>query len=109
MAMAAASTQRELARELRQVLGPELTALIAESAGTAEIADAKPTSPRETTQRLEAAHQIVELLRGLESPEGIRAWFLGLNPLLDDTPPAIALATDPDAVLKTAHALAAHE
>ncbi len=85
--------------ELQRVLGPELTAL---------IADAEHTPPQEPAQRLEAAYQLVELLRPIETPAAIRAWFLGLNPLLDDTPPAFALATDPDAVLKAARAFAAN-
>jgi len=39
-------------------------------------------------QRLEALRLVVEVLCGVETPMTVHAWFLGLNPLLDDTPPA---------------------
>jgi hypothetical protein len=42
--------------------------------------------------RLRAAYEIVRLLeRAHESPGTIQAWFLGMNPVLDDRSPARAL------------------
>ena len=45
-------------------------------------------------QRVRDAMQIVELLAFAESPSTIRAWFMGMNPQLDDVSPAEALADD---------------
>jgi len=42
--------------------------------------------------RLRTAYEIVRLLEGAhEAPETIQAWFLGMNPILDDRSPARAL------------------
>ncbi len=42
--------------------------------------------------RLRTAYEIVRLLEyAHESPETIQAWFLGMNPVLDDRSPARAL------------------
>jgi len=36
--------------------------------------------------------QIVELLTSVDSPSVARAWFMGMNPLLDDNSPAETIA-----------------
>jgi hypothetical protein len=46
---------------------------------------------QEAEQRLRAAYEIASLLAQFESPQTIRAWFMGLNPHLDDVSPAAAL------------------
>ncbi len=46
----------------------------------------------ETEQRLRTAYEITHLLLAEESPRTVRAWFIGLNPQIDDTPPAEAIA-----------------
>lgn len=50
-------------------------------------------SPRNTDveQRLRAAHQVFGLLATAEAPDTVRAWFVGLNPQLDDESPAQAI------------------
>jgi len=101
----------EAARTLQDTLGQSLTGLIADVRNVKAVGQwARGTRlPHpETAQRLRHAYHVVQLLRPVERPAGIRAWFLGLNPLLDDTPPAIALRTDPTAVLKAARAFAFH-
>ena len=101
----------EVARALQDTLGQSLTGLIADVRNVKAVglwARGKRTPHPETVQRLRHAYQVVQLLRPVEQPPGIRAWFLGLNPLLDDTPPAIALRTDPTGVLKAARAFAFH-
>ena len=46
-------------------------------------------APRaEHEQRLRCAYQTFHLLLAEESPHTVRAWFLGLNPQLDDQSPA---------------------
>ncbi|HEX3721328.1 MAG TPA: XRE family transcriptional regulator [Nitrolancea sp.] len=42
-------------------------------------------------QRLRTAYEIAQLLLISESPQTVKAWFLGLNPLLTDTSPIDAL------------------
>jgi len=51
--------------------------------------------PREATaQRLRGLFEITQLLLGRESPETVRAWLLGANPLLDDRAPVELLHQD---------------
>lgn len=46
----------------------------------------------EDRRRIIDAVQIVEVLRAVESPEVVRAWFMGMNPQLDDESPTEMLA-----------------
>lgn len=46
---------------------------------------------REIESRLRAIHQIFQLLQAEESPHTVRAWFIGMNPQLDDDSPAVAI------------------
>ena len=51
--------------------------------------------PRETAEkRLRAAYQVFRLLEGCEAFPTIRAWFMGMNPQLDDLSPTEAIAND---------------
>jgi len=43
-------------------------------------------------QRLRNTLQVVELLSATDSPSVVRAWFMGMNPQLDDNSPAEAIA-----------------
>ncbi len=45
----------------------------------------------ESEQRLRAAYEIMTLLLRFEGPGTTRAWFLGMNPHLEDDAPADAL------------------
>jgi hypothetical protein len=45
-------------------------------------------------RRLREAYQVFQLVQSVESPHTVRAWFIGLNPQLDDESPAEALAED---------------
>jgi hypothetical protein len=45
----------------------------------------------EVEKRLREAHQIFRLLMTKESPHTVRAWFVGMNPQLDDESPAAAI------------------
>lgn len=42
-------------------------------------------------QRLRVAYQVFHLLQSRESQHTVRAWFVGLNPQLDDEAPADAI------------------
>lgn len=61
--------------------------------GTVSRWIARSAHPRpQSEQKLRLAYEIVQLLRAVDSSDQtIRAWFLGLNPHLDDTPPVEAI------------------
>jgi hypothetical protein len=56
------------------------------------------------TERLRSAYEIAWLLRQVESPETVVGWFIGVNPELDDRPPALEIADRPAAVMQAARA-----
>jgi hypothetical protein len=96
---------------LQDILGQRLVAVIA------GVSDARAVgkwvrgqrSPHpEAEQRLRNAYQIVQLLLERESAETIRAWFVGMNPDLEDQAPAFVLGEDPVGVLQAARAFLAH-
>ncbi len=51
------------------------------------VTDIRP----ESESKLRAAYEIVSLLLRFESPETVRAWFIGMAPELDDVSPARTL------------------
>lgn len=84
----------DMAAYLQEVLGQRLTAHIADvedpqTVGRWIKGGRKPRA--ESEERVVAAYQIFQLLLSEEAPQTIRAWFLGLNPQLDDSSPAQAL------------------
>jgi len=86
----------EGATALRDVLTPRLAAYVTGVDATRTVARwAQGETARlcaDHAIRLRAADEIVRLLgRAHESPETIQAWFLGMNPVLDDRSPALAL------------------
>jgi hypothetical protein len=94
-----------LVRSLQDILGQRLVAVIA------GVSDAKAVgkwargsrSPHpETERKLRDAFHITQLLLQQESAETVRAWFIGMNPDLDDQAPALLIAEDPQAVLGAA-------
>jgi hypothetical protein len=75
---------------LQEVLGQKLVAHVAGVADPRTVARwaAGERAPRaEHEQRLRCAYQAFQLLLAEESPHTVRAWFLGLNPQLDDQSP----------------------
>jgi hypothetical protein len=101
----------DVARQLEDVLGQRMTAVIA------GIADAKAVGkwargerfPRpDAEQRLRDAYYVTTLLLQAESPATVRAWFMGMNPELDDRAPALVLGEDAARVLQAARTFLAH-
>ncbi|PRZ39662.1 hypothetical protein CLV47_11826 [Antricoccus suffuscus] len=87
----------EIVKFLSESLGPKLTAFIAgvDTKTVHRWINSDGQRPREAyEQRLRAAFQIFQLLQAVESPPTVRAWFMGMNPQLDDASPAEALAED---------------
>ena len=59
-------------------------------------------------KRIRATYQVYELLKGVEASPTIRAWFMGMNPQLDDRSPSETTAEgDLRAVLAAARAFRA--
>lgn len=93
---ATTASVREVATLLHEVLSRRLTAYIAgvRDAKTVtrwvsgEIGDVRDY---EAEQRLRTTYEIVQMLLLEESPRTVRAWFIGLDPLLDDVSPAEAI------------------
>jgi hypothetical protein len=86
----------EGAAALRDVLTPRLAAYVTGVDATRTVARwAQGETARlraDHATRLRTAYEIVRLLeRAHESPGTIQAWFLGMNPVLDDRSPARAL------------------
>ncbi len=97
--------------ELQEALGQRLTAVIAGTTDGKAVwqwaRGERAPHPR-TEKRLRDAYQVVQLLLEQEGPETIRAWFIGMNPELDDEAPAIAIAEEPKLVLSAARAFLAN-
>lgn len=88
------STPRDVARFLQDALGQKLVAYIANVSGERTVAHwvAGTRSPNaDAEERLRAAFYIFRLLGEVESSHVVRAWFVGMNPALDETAPATAI------------------
>jgi hypothetical protein len=87
---------REVASVLQEILSRRLTAYIAgvsEGRTVSRWASGEITVVRdhEAEQRVRTAFEITQLLLAGDSPQTVKAWFIGLNPQLDDTSPAQAI------------------
>ncbi len=90
--IATQSTIADAAAFLSENLGRVLTAHIAGVDPKTVDRWTKGDQPRtDAEQRLRLAYQIFQVLQEDDSPHTVRAWFIGLNPQLDDTAPADAL------------------
>lgn len=83
----------EIAQLLQQVLSRRLAAYIAgvrEGKTVGRWANGEVTEIRDraTEDRLRVAYEIALLLLQGDSPQVVRAWFIGLNPQLGDEAPA---------------------
>jgi hypothetical protein len=81
-----------VAKELIDILGAKLVAYIAgvrEARAVQQYAD-ESRSPRYPAiePRLRLALRVARLIRGHDSKEVAQAWFIGLNPQLNDRSPA---------------------
>lgn len=94
-----------LVRSLQDVLGQRLVAVIAgvsDAKAVGKWARGERSPHPEAERRLRDAYHISQLLLQSESSETLRAWFIGMNPDLDDQAPALLLADNPQAVLGAA-------
>jgi hypothetical protein len=100
-----------LVRSLQDVLGQRLVAVIAgvrDAKAVGKWSRGERTPHPDAEQRLRNAFHVTQLLLQHESAETVRAWFVGMNPGLDDRSPALALADHPEEVLQAARAFLTH-
>ncbi len=94
-----------IAKYLQEILGQRLTAVISgvnDAKAVGKWARGTQTPHPDTEKRLRLAFQITQMLLNAESPSTVRAWFVGMNPELDDESPALVLGKDPVRVLQAA-------
>lgn len=86
------STQ-DIARFLLDNLGASLTAHIAgvDRRTISRWAQGSPARA-DGEKNLRAAFQVFQLIQTVDAPHTVRAWFMGMNPQLEDISPAEALA-----------------
>jgi hypothetical protein len=85
----------EVASFLQDLLSRRLVAYVAgvkDGKTVTRWASGEVTGVRqESEQRLRTAYEIAQLLIQFDSPRIVRAWFIGLDPQLDDVSPAEAI------------------
>jgi hypothetical protein len=99
------STVPEMAAHLEKVFGRRLTAAIlgiADPKAVGRYAAGSQRPQTEVERPLRALYQIVVLIGQVESEQAIRAWFLGMNPHLDDQAPARLVRAEPEQVMQAA-------
>ena len=81
-------------RVLQVALGTELVAFMAgvDRKTVAKWAAGSARPRRESEERIRLAYQVFRLLLERDSEHTVRAWFIGLNPQLNDVAPARALS-----------------
>ena len=94
---ATTASVQEVSQLLQEVLSRRLTANIAgvrDAKTVTRWVNGEVTDIRDyaAEQRLRTAYEIVQVLLAKESPRTVRAWFIGLNPQIEDTPPAEAIS-----------------
>lgn len=83
----------DVAAFLIENLGATLAGLIAavNKRSVDRYAKGETSPSSEVERRLRSAFQVFQLIQSVESPHTVRAWFIGMNPQLDDVSPAEAL------------------
>lgn len=92
------TTTPTIAAALQSLLGQRIVACMAgadDPKAVGRWARGERNPRIETEQRLRAAYQIHQLLSMAESPETARAWFIGMNPHLEDRAPFAVLGEEP--------------
>jgi hypothetical protein len=91
------SSTSDVVNFLQEVLGQKLLAHIAGVADPRTVgrwATGERSPRHDHENRIRAAYQVFQLLLAEEAPQTVRAWFLGLNPQLDDQSPAECIRND---------------
>ena len=97
----------EIARYFQELVGQRLTAYmtgVSDPKAVGKWASGQRDPRGESERRLRDAYQIAMLIASCDSDSTVRAWLVGMNPLLGDCAPATMLAEREDGA---ARALAA--
>jgi hypothetical protein len=97
----------EMAEHLQDLLGQKVTAAIAGLTDPRLVgrwARGEAAADAEVARRLRDAFRVARLLGQADTPDTVCAWFLGMNPMLDDQAPAELIARDPARVMQAARA-----
>ena len=89
-----AESVASITKVLVDLLGARLTARLA-GVDVSSISRWKSgvANPHEDSEyRLRAAHQVARLLLAVDADSTVRAWFIGMNPQLDDGAPIDVIA-----------------
>jgi hypothetical protein len=84
----------DVANYLQELLSRRLVAYIADVKDAKTVsrwANGEAEAREESEKRLRTAYEIAHLLVEFDAPRVVKAWFIGLNPQLDDTSPAEAI------------------
>lgn len=103
------ATAAAMAAQLDNLFGRRVTTAIlgvVDSTAVGLYAAGRAAPPPAVDAVLRATFHAVKLLEQVESAETIRAWFEGMNPLLDDQAPASLIRTEPERVLRVARRFA---
>ena len=82
---------KDVARYLQEALGQKLVSYMADVSDPKRVgrwAQGAQVPRDDAERRLRAAFQIFHLLQAYDSPHVVRAWFVGMNPQLNDESPA---------------------
>jgi hypothetical protein len=104
----------EIARYFQDLVGQRLTAYmtgVSDPKAVGKWASGQRDPRGESERRLRDAYQIAMLIAAYDSDSTVRAWLVGMNPLLGDSAPATVLAEREDGAaqaLAAAKAFLAH-
>lgn len=93
----------EIARYFRDLVGQRLTAYmtgVSDPKAVGKLASGQRAARGESERRLRDAYQIVMLIAHYDSDATVRAWLVGMNPLLRDRAPATVLAEQSDGAVQ---------
>lgn len=108
--LAAAEKICAIVGQLVGLLGKPLTAVVAGAEDSGIVKSWKRGTSLPSAQesaRLREAYVAAQILSTSFSADVIHAWFMGVNPYLDNAAPAEMLAVDPGSVVKAAHSYVA--
>ncbi len=104
----------EIARYFQDLVGQKLTAYmsgVSDPKAVGKWASGQRPPRGESERRLRDAYQIAMLISAYDSDNTVRAWLVGMNPLLGDQAPATVIAERADGAaqaLAAAKAFLAH-
>jgi hypothetical protein len=93
----------EIARYFQDLVGQKLTAYMTgvnDPKAVGKWASGQRAPRGESERRLRDAYQIAMLISAYDSDSTVRAWLVGMNPLLGDRAPAAVLAEREDGAVQ---------